>query len=150
MTGLELIYIVIGCVLGVVFYQGLVFLVSSERRAGFKWWMLHRLDPWFEERASLDVAWRVFAQKHNAGGKRPICAYKGWEAELDEDEKAAVYEFPGGDPDALLNCLNEGRGPADIVGLLDAALKKESPKYVAALRKAFDSKKVKGTDDADV
>ncbi len=73
----------------------------------FKWWLLWKLEPWYEERASLDLAWRVFARKHNTAGKRPICAYDGWEKDLDPDEKADVYEFPNGDPDAPPNVLRD-------------------------------------------
>ncbi len=71
----------------------------------FKWWLVWKMEPWYEERASLEVAWRVFAREHNTSGARPICAYNGWEAELDAYEKATVYEFPGGDPDAPPDCL---------------------------------------------
>ena len=71
----------------------------------FKEWVVRVTEPWREEHASLDLAWRVFARKHNTAGKRPICAYDGWEKDLDPDEKAAVYEFPNGDPDAPPNCL---------------------------------------------
>lgn len=30
-----------------------------------------------EIEASLDLEWRIFAQAHNAAGKRPRCMYKG-------------------------------------------------------------------------
>jgi hypothetical protein len=72
----------------------------------FKEWALRKTEPWLEERASLMLEWRIFAQKHNAQYPGDIqCAYKGME--LDENEKAHVYEFPHGDPDAPPNVLNE-------------------------------------------
>lgn len=67
----------------------------------FKWWLLWKLEPWYEERASLDLAWRVFAQKHNTAGKRPICAYDGWEKELDPLEKIEFYDMYETKPDYL-------------------------------------------------
>lgn len=79
--------------------------INHDTFTKFKWWLVWKMEPWFEERASLDLAWRVFARKHNTAGNRPICAYKGWEADLDPKEKAAVYEFPGGDPSAPPDCL---------------------------------------------
>ena len=85
---------------------------TKESFTRFKWWLLWRLEPWYEERASLDLAWRVFARKHNTSGKRPICAYKGWEADLDPKEKAAVYEFPDGDPSAPPDCLTKAHDHA--------------------------------------
>ena len=85
----------------------IAYFTSANRRAAFKWWVVRVTTPWHEEAASLDLAWRVFARKHNTAGKRPICSYDGWEADLDPDEKADVYEFPNGDPDALPNCLIE-------------------------------------------
>lgn len=81
---------------------GRVFIEPFEQ---FKWWVVRVTTPWHEEAASLDLAWRVFARKHNTAGKRPICHYDGWEADLDPDEKADVYEFPNGDPGAPPNCL---------------------------------------------
>jgi hypothetical protein len=67
----------------------------------FKWWLLWKLEPWYEERASLDLAWRVFARKHNAAGKRPICAYDGWEKDLDPMDKLELYDEREVDPDYL-------------------------------------------------
>jgi hypothetical protein len=91
--------------------------VFIEPFTQLKWWIVWKVEPWFEEQASLDLAWRVFARKHNAGGNRPICAYDGWEAQLDEDEKAMVYEFPGGDPGAPPNCLVEANKRAEVRAL---------------------------------
>lgn len=82
----------------------------TERFARFKWWAVRVTEPWREEQASLDLEWRLFAQKHNAAGKRPMCAYKGMEKDLDPNEKVELYEFPPGsdseeplDPDYLRN-----------------------------------------------
>jgi hypothetical protein len=70
----------------------------------FKEWMLKITEPWREERASLMLEWRIFAQKHNAKYPGDIqCAYKGME--LDPMDKAEVYEFPDGDPEAPPNTL---------------------------------------------
>jgi hypothetical protein len=77
-----------------------------------KWWIVWKVTPWFEEKASLDLEWRTYAQKHNAAGKRPRCVYEGMENDLDPDEKVEVYEFPGGDPDAPPDCLIEAQARA--------------------------------------
>ena len=83
----------------------------------FKEWLLRKLEPYREERASELLAWRIFAQKHNASGRRPLCAWEGMDEkgyELDPEEKVNMYEFPYGhdsldsplDPD-LLEKANE-------------------------------------------
>ena len=66
-------------------------------------WLLRLTEPWREEQASLDLEWRIFAQKHNAAGKRPLCWYPGMK--LDPLEKVEVYEFPDGDESADPDCL---------------------------------------------
>lgn len=79
----------------------------------FKNWALRVTEPWREERAANDLAWRIFAQRHNAAGKRPLRWYPGMEEdgwELDPKEKVEMYEFPLGpdskdqpiDPDYLV------------------------------------------------
>ena len=68
-----------------------------------KEWLLRKLEPYREERASELLAWRIFAQKHNAAGKMPQCAWQGMDEkgyELDPKEKVEMYEFPLG-PDSL-------------------------------------------------
>ena len=77
----------------------------SEHNARFREWAVRVTEPWREVHASLDLEWRIFAQKHNAAGHRPQCMYKGMEKDLDPKEKANVYEFPGGDPGAPPDCL---------------------------------------------
>ena len=79
----------------------------------FKNWLIRITDVWREERASLDLEWRIFAQAHNAAGKRPMCWYPGMDEEkgleLDPKGKVEMYEFPLGpdskdqpiDPDCL-------------------------------------------------
>jgi hypothetical protein len=84
----------------------------SEHNARFREWVLRVTEPWREEHASLDLEWRTFARKHNTGGNRPYCAYEGWEDELNEDDKAEVYEFPDGDPAAPPDCLSEAHRKA--------------------------------------
>jgi hypothetical protein len=79
----------------------------------FKRWALKVVEPWREEQASLDLVWRTFAQRHNAAGRRPRCMYEGMENDLDPDEKATVYEFPGGDEAAPPDCLNEAYREAE-------------------------------------
>ena len=79
----------------------------------FKNWALSVTEPWREERAAHDLAWRIFAQAHNAAGKRPQCWYPGMEEEkgleLDPKGKVTMYEFPPGsgqeplDPDYLVD-----------------------------------------------
>jgi hypothetical protein len=70
----------------------------------FKEWVLRVTEPWREERASLMLKARIFAQKHNAAYPGDIqCWYEGME--LDPLDKAEVYEFPNGDPGAHPNCL---------------------------------------------
>ena len=76
-------------------------------------WLLRLTEPWREERAALDLEWRIYAQKHNVSGKRPPCWYPGMEEEkgleLDPEGKVDLYEFPYGpdskdqpiDPDLL-------------------------------------------------
>jgi hypothetical protein len=72
----------------------------------FKEWALRKTEPWLEERASLMLEWRIFAQKHNALYPGDIqCVYKG--IELGENDKAHVYEFPGGDPDCPPDTLRD-------------------------------------------
>ena len=66
-------------------------------------WLLRLTEPWREEQAALDLEWEVFARKHNAAGKRPMCYYSGME--LDPLEKVKVYEFPNGDEFADPDCL---------------------------------------------
>ena len=56
----------------------------------FKHWLLRLTEPWLEERAALDLEWKVFAKKHNAAGKRPECWYPGME--LDPMEKVALVD----------------------------------------------------------
>ena len=57
-------------------------------------------EPWREERASLDLEWRVFAKKHNAAGKRPEGWYPGME--LDPMEKVTLWDEEETDPDCLI------------------------------------------------
>ncbi len=95
----------------IAFGTGLRTWGNRDTLTRIKWWIVWKVTPWFEERASLDLEWRLFAQKHNLAGKRPLCSYEGMEKDiadgLYEDQKAHVYEFPGGDPDAPPNCLTE-------------------------------------------
>lgn len=71
-------------------------------------WIIDVTTPWHEERASLDLAWRIFAQKHNAAGKRPMCWYNGighdpiWELDPMEKVKMMDLEDPPLDPDYLI------------------------------------------------
>ena len=73
----------------------------------FQHWVLRKTEPWREERASLDLEWRIFAQKHNAAGKRPMCWYPGME--LDPMEKVEMLDLdePPIDPDYLRNVLSK-------------------------------------------
>ena len=89
----------------------------TERFARFKWWAVRVTEPWREEQTSLDLEWRLFAQKHNAAGKRPMCMYEGMEKDLNPNEKVELYEFPLGhdskdqplDPDLLVEALDHDR-----------------------------------------
>ncbi len=87
----------IGIALGLLILKGIHLLVSPIARSGFKVWAVRATEAWREEHASLDLEWRVFAQRHNAAGKRPMCAYKGMEN--DPNRKLEMYEFPYG-PDS--------------------------------------------------
>ena len=58
-------------------------------------WLLRLTEPWREEQAALDLEWKVFAQKHNAAGKRPECWYPGMEEdgwELDPMGKVVLVD----------------------------------------------------------
>ena len=82
--------------------------------SSIKEWLLRWLEPYREVRASELLAWRIFAQKHNAADKRPRCWYVGMEddkgVELYPEGKVSMYEFPLGhdsldqplDPDCLV------------------------------------------------
>jgi hypothetical protein len=71
-----------------------------------KEWALRVTEPWLEERASLMLEWRIFAQKHNARYPGDIqCVYQG--IELDDESKAHMYEFPKGDSAAPPDVLEE-------------------------------------------
>ncbi len=84
----------------------------------FKEWLLRKLEPYREERASEMLAWRIFAQKHNAAGKMPQCAWQGMDEkgyELNPKGKVVMYEFPPGapqaepyDPDCLVKAHQQG------------------------------------------
>jgi hypothetical protein len=66
----------------------------------FKEWALRKTEPWLEERASLMLEWRVFAQQHNAKYPGDIqCAYKGME--LDPMDKMYVQDDREVEPDYL-------------------------------------------------
>ena len=65
--------------------------------------LLRLTEPWREEAASLDLEWRVFAQKHYIAFERPRGFHQ--DMQLDENEKAHVYEFPGGDLDAPVDVI---------------------------------------------
>jgi len=84
--------------------------LRRENREKFKLWSLRKTEPWREEQASLDLAWRVFARAHNKAGHRPLCSYDGWEKDLDPMEKVDLYEFPNGDPNAPPDCLEVKHG----------------------------------------
>ncbi len=73
--------------------------VFIEPWVTLKWWIVWKLEPWYEERASLALEWRIFAQKHNAAGHRPQCAYRGMEKDFKPTDKLVLYEFPYG-PDS--------------------------------------------------
>ena len=64
-------------------------------------WLLDLTEPWREERASLDLEWRVFAQRHNAAGKRPMCMYEGMEEDLDPMEKVHLQDEEETEPNYL-------------------------------------------------
>ena len=63
--------------------------------------LLRLTEPWREERASLDLEWKVFARKHNAAGKRPECWYPGMEP--DPMEKVVLVDAREVDPNYLRN-----------------------------------------------
>lgn len=65
----------------------------------FKHWILRVTEPWREERAALDLEWKVFAKKHNAAGHRPECWYSGMEP--DPNEKVALVDAREVDPNYL-------------------------------------------------
>ena len=50
-------------------------------------WLLRLTEPWREEQASLDLEWRLYAQKHNAAGKRPMY----WYPDMDLDPMDKVH-----------------------------------------------------------
>jgi len=58
-----------------------------------------------EIRASKDLEWRIFCQRHNLVGWAPENYSKGMES--DPMNKAALYEFPNGDEDAPPNALRD-------------------------------------------
>jgi hypothetical protein len=73
-------------------------------------------EPWREEQASLDLEWRVFAQKHNAAGKRPKCYYTGMEAdELDQTERVTLVDAKETDPNCLIDALAHDRDEQKII-----------------------------------
>jgi hypothetical protein len=88
---------VVGCLIGLLLVWATQWALSRESRRNFKLWAVRATEAWREEHASLDLEWRVFAQKHNAAGHRPMCAYKGMAD--DPDRKLEMYEFPYG-PDS--------------------------------------------------
>jgi hypothetical protein len=71
----------------------------------FKEWALSVTEPWREERASLMLEWRVFAQRHNAKYPGDIqCVYKGME--LDPMDKLCLQDDHEVDPDYLIDVTN--------------------------------------------
>jgi len=64
-----------------------------------KYWLLRLTEPWREEQASLDLEWKVFAKKHNAPGKRPLCWYSGMEP--DPMEKVVLVDAHEVNPNYL-------------------------------------------------
>lgn len=86
-------------------------------------WLIRLTEPWREEGASLDLAWRIYAQKHNACGERPQCWYPGMDEEkgleLNPMDKVCMYEFPPGarqepiDPDFLINDVHSDWYPME-------------------------------------
>ena len=107
----------------------------------FKSSLLRLTEPWREERASLDLEWRVFSQKYRVGGERPLGFHQ--DMKLDENEKAHVYEFPGGDKDAPLDVIQSRHEDEDYYcELIDTVLR--GPAFGAALNYNIEkSKKVK-------
>ena len=103
--------------------------------------LLRLTEPWREEAASLDLEWRIFARKNYVGGERPLgfdqCMH------VDENEKAHVYEFPGGDPDAPFDVIQSRHEDEDYYcELIDTVLR--GPAFGAALNYNIEkSKKVK-------
>jgi hypothetical protein len=74
----------------------------------FKEWALRMTEPWLEERASLMLEWRVFAQKHNAKYPGDIqCVYKGME--LNPMDKMHVQDDHEVKPDYLWDTYNDAK-----------------------------------------
>ena len=75
-------------------------------------WILDQTEPWREERASLEEEWRVFAQRHNAAGRRPPFWFPGMEDdvwELDPMEKVVLVDAKETDPNCLLDSFAKMR-----------------------------------------
>ncbi|KKN92339.1 hypothetical protein LCGC14_0208300 [marine sediment metagenome] len=84
---------------------GRVFKGAFEQ---LKWWIVRKTEPWREEKASLDLEWRLFAQKHNAAGHRPLCMYEGMEKDiLDPLDKLELYDEHEVEPDCLIDAAAE-------------------------------------------
>ena len=64
-----------------------------------KYWLLRLTEPWREERASLELEWRIYAQKNNAAGHRPAFWYPGMK--LDPMEKVHLADSNEVDPNYL-------------------------------------------------
>lgn len=99
----------------------------------FKLWVLRKTEPWREEQAALDLEWRLFAQKHNAAGNRPMCMYEGMEKDLSPEGRVELYEFPFGpdskddplDPNLLHKALDHDKKQQREIKRKAAGLDKE-------------------------
>ncbi len=89
----------IGIGSGLLIVWGFYYLINPNTHRAFKWWAVRVTEPWREVFASLDLEWRIFAQRHNAAGKRPRCWYEGMP--LDPMDKVELYDECEVDPDYL-------------------------------------------------
>lgn len=67
----------------------------------FKEWLLQKLEPWYEERAAMDLAWFTFVRKYGTTGKRPAGSYSDWVKSLHPLDKLNYYDECEVDPDYL-------------------------------------------------
>ncbi len=74
-----------------------------ELRVWFMEKLLVFVEPYREERASLDLEWRLYAQKMNLAGARPSYWYPGMDMKLDPWYKLTMQDFEEVELDYLVD-----------------------------------------------
>jgi hypothetical protein len=77
----------------------------KRMRQLIKDWLVRLTEPWREEKAALDLEWRLYAQKMNAAGARPQFWYPGME--LDPEDKVELQDECETDPNCLRDAINK-------------------------------------------